>query len=65
MFKLNVIVRLLFGRRRSELVLEKRQYKPCEWTVVRLWNWNYMRYEKFLVHLTPDGRWNIKKLGES
>jgi len=55
---------LLFQRKRSEIVIDVTKFKPCEGKVIEVWNWRLLRTEKYIVHLRPDGKITIEKVGD-
>ena len=55
---------LLFQRKRSEIVIDVTKFKPCEGKVIEVWNWRLLRTEKYVVHLRPDGKITIEKVGD-
>ena len=56
--------RLFFQRKRSEIVIDVTKFKPCEGKVIEVWNWRLLRTEKYVVHLRPDGKITIEKVGK-
>ena len=55
--------RLFFQRKRSEIVIDVTKFKPCEGKI-EVWNWRLLRTEKYVVHLRPDGKITIEKVGD-
>ena len=55
---------LLFQRKRSEIVIDVTKFKPCEGKVIEVWNWRLLRIEKYVVHLRPDEKITIEKVGD-
>ncbi|MEM2614167.1 MAG: hypothetical protein QXO15_08090 [Nitrososphaerota archaeon] len=60
--RFELLLRILYRRTRSKLVLDKEFFRKCEGKVVKIWSWKTLKTEKYLVHLTEDEKWNIKKL---
>ncbi|MCU4139889.1 MAG: hypothetical protein MW690_000779 [Methanophagales archaeon] len=56
--------RFFFQRKRSEIVIDEAKFKPGEGKVIEVWNWKLLRTEKYVVHLRPDGKITIEKVGD-
>ena len=56
--------RLFLQRKRSEIVIDVTKFKPCERKVIEVWNWRLLRIEKYVVHLRPDEKITIEKVGD-
>ena len=56
--------RFFLQRKRSEIVIDVIKFKPCEGKVIEVWNWRLLRTEKYVVHLRPDEKITIEKVGD-
>lgn len=60
--RFKLLLRILYRRAKSELVLDRKFFRKCEGKVVRIWSWRALKTEKYLVHLIEDEKGNIRKL---
>jgi len=54
---------LPFQRKTSEIVIDVTEFEPCKGKVVSVWSWKSLRTEKYVVHLSPDGKLTVEKVG--
>ena len=42
----------------TKIIIDQRTFSPCKAKEVEEWSWKKLKYEKWIVHLKPDGKIN-------
>jgi len=61
--KLLQLLTAFFSRSKTNVIeIDIKVIKPCQAKIEKVWSWSEMRYVKYVIHVSEEGRITIQRI---